>query len=219
MARRGKIARLPRDIREQLNRRLEDGEQAVRLAEWLNSLPEVKAILATDFENRPINEVNLTDWKQGGFLEWQSHRYRATDLQESRAHAKELAEMTDGVANDMEILALARYTITLANPEGEITEEQKATLQTLGQVLRDVVRFRRCEQTCERTQIQRETLELKRQVTEDGQRKKFLELANDPKILEKLTPKMSWEEKARIVREILFPKQPKPPEPPKPPPS
>jgi hypothetical protein len=36
---------LPRDIREQLNRRLDDGEPGVQLATWLNSLPEVQAVL------------------------------------------------------------------------------------------------------------------------------------------------------------------------------
>lgn len=44
MTRNGKIARLPREIREELNRRLDDGEQGVRLVEWLNGLPEVKRI-------------------------------------------------------------------------------------------------------------------------------------------------------------------------------
>ena len=39
MARTGKIARLPDDIREQLNRRLNDGEKGKKLVMWLNSLP------------------------------------------------------------------------------------------------------------------------------------------------------------------------------------
>ena len=41
MTRNGKIARLPDDIREELNRRLERNVQGITLVEWLNSLPQV----------------------------------------------------------------------------------------------------------------------------------------------------------------------------------
>jgi hypothetical protein len=40
MSRNGKIARLPQQIREQINRRLENGEEGKQIAEWLNTLPE-----------------------------------------------------------------------------------------------------------------------------------------------------------------------------------
>lgn len=55
----GKIARLPRDIRNQLNRRMADGETGVRLVEWLNGLPAVRAVLEQEFGGREINEQNL----------------------------------------------------------------------------------------------------------------------------------------------------------------
>lgn len=74
MTRNGKIARLPKDIREELNRRLEDGEAGVRLIEWLNGLPEVVKVLAEEFEGVPINDVNLSQWKNGGFLDWQARQ-------------------------------------------------------------------------------------------------------------------------------------------------
>src|SRR5437879_6303776 len=67
----GKIARLPHDIREQLNRRLQDGEQGKSILKWLNALPEVKTVLKTEFEGRPIAPCNLTEWKDGGFRDWQ----------------------------------------------------------------------------------------------------------------------------------------------------
>ena len=49
MARNGKIARLPRDLRDELNRRLQDGKQGGPLLVWLNALPTVLAVLARDF--------------------------------------------------------------------------------------------------------------------------------------------------------------------------
>ncbi len=70
MSRIGKIARLPLGIREQLNRRLQDGEIGKDLVVWLNSAPEVQAVLKAEFGERPVNEPNLSDWKTGGYEDW-----------------------------------------------------------------------------------------------------------------------------------------------------
>src|SRR5439155_19213144 len=37
---------------------------------WLNALPEVRSVLAADFQGRPIQPWNLTEWKQGGYRDW-----------------------------------------------------------------------------------------------------------------------------------------------------
>ena len=39
---------------------------------WLNQLPEVQAILAAHFAAKPIDESNLSHWKQGGYPEWEA---------------------------------------------------------------------------------------------------------------------------------------------------
>jgi hypothetical protein len=71
MTRRGKIARLPLNIRETLNSRLENGDPGHILVLWLNSLPEVRSILAAYFKAHPITQQNLSEWKRGGFIDWQ----------------------------------------------------------------------------------------------------------------------------------------------------
>jgi hypothetical protein len=68
--RHGKIARLPCELRDKLNRRIRDGEKGTRLIAWLNSLPEVQAILDRDFGGRSINTVNFTMWRTGGYRDW-----------------------------------------------------------------------------------------------------------------------------------------------------
>ena len=72
MARTGKIARLPKNIREELNQRLDDGRLGAELVEWLNSLQEVQAVLAKNFEGRAIREGNLSEWRKGGYRDWQA---------------------------------------------------------------------------------------------------------------------------------------------------
>ena len=70
----GKIGRLPKYIRDDLGRRIEDGEPGKELVKWLNGLPRVKEVLQEQFGGRPITEQNLSEWKQGGHQEWLRHQ-------------------------------------------------------------------------------------------------------------------------------------------------
>jgi len=72
--RNGKVANLPNDIRDQLNLRLLEGETSRELAAWLNALPEVQSVLRLKFNGAPVSEVNLTHWRQGGYLQWTTER-------------------------------------------------------------------------------------------------------------------------------------------------
>ena len=54
MTRTGKIARLPREIREKLNHRLRDGENGKKLVRWLNSAALAQIVLKKEFGGRPI---------------------------------------------------------------------------------------------------------------------------------------------------------------------
>ena len=93
MTRNGKIARLPRPVREQLNRRLDDGESGKALVAWLNGLPEVRERIKQDFHGKVISEQNLSEWKQGGFQDWRRH-------QESRESTRVTVEESLELAAD-----------------------------------------------------------------------------------------------------------------------
>ena len=102
----GKIARLPKPLREELNLRLEAGVHYRHLTGWLNHLPEVQAILARDFEGRPINKVNLHSWANGGFLHWQAREERFQFVERLAQQGK-----TPGsLGRNMEDWLLARAT-------------------------------------------------------------------------------------------------------------
>jgi hypothetical protein len=66
----GKIGQLPRDIRNQVGRALYDGVPGNRIVAWLNTLPEVQAILASDFGGQPVKKQNLYKWKIHGYPDW-----------------------------------------------------------------------------------------------------------------------------------------------------
>jgi hypothetical protein len=84
MTRNGKIARLPLAIREHINRRLQNGGEGKQIAEWLNTLPEVQALMTAEFDGQPINQNNVSNWKAGGYKDWE-------DQQEALATARSLA--------------------------------------------------------------------------------------------------------------------------------
>src|SRR5580700_6108751 len=110
MTPKGKIGRLGTALREEANRRLEHGEKAARVAAWLNSLPEVQAMLAAEFKGKPITEVNLCRWRQFGYKNWLWRR-------EAMAMAGEIGELRDaGAAGFMEQMAGwagVRYLMTV----------------------------------------------------------------------------------------------------------
>lgn len=102
-ARKGKIARLPRLLREDLNTRLHDGQPGSVILPWLNGLPEVRAILERHFAGEPITEQNLSNWRQGGYLDWCNHQSEADRLQSLAELSIRLVEatglqITDGAA-------------------------------------------------------------------------------------------------------------------------
>ena len=55
----GKIARLPHQIREEINRRLQDGEPGRLLLAWLNALPQTLCLLANQFSDFPFSIFTL----------------------------------------------------------------------------------------------------------------------------------------------------------------
>jgi hypothetical protein len=57
--RHGKIARLPKEIREQLNRRMENGWRGARLVNWLNELPQVKEVVTSHAACNPGDHSRL----------------------------------------------------------------------------------------------------------------------------------------------------------------
>ena len=114
MSRIGKIARLPREVREQLNYRLEEGALGVELVDWLNKQRAVKAVLKVEFGGREISEQNLSEWRQGGFVEWQKHREALAYACELAERANDVGKQTGGsLADTLSPLLAARYLAIL----------------------------------------------------------------------------------------------------------
>jgi hypothetical protein len=152
MTRNGKIARLPKAVRDELNQRLEEGEQGPSLLAWLNGRDDVRAMLKTQFNGRPINKQNLSEWRQGGWEDWQRRQESLEMVRDLMEDAAELREITEGrrlsdVIAEMAALALARQ-LRAADQLPEGTEQVRATLA----IIREVVRLRASDREYERAQ-------------------------------------------------------------------
>jgi hypothetical protein len=144
-ARNGKIARLPRPVRNELNERLERSEPGPRLLEWLNALKEVKKVVKEDFAGVPISKQNLSEWRQGGFEEWLARR----DLCEDARDVTQLAEEMDDqdsqsvLADDVALVLAARFGSLIANWNGEVDQKFEAKSRVLNRLCRSVVQLQR----------------------------------------------------------------------------
>jgi hypothetical protein len=171
MTRLGKIARLPREIREQLNVRLQNGEMGTQLVEWLNGLQEAQAMLAAQFGGRPINEQNLSEWKQGGYEDWLRH-------QEDCAHARMLTENACELEKEageirLEDRLAAPMAIALARllREAEESPGDAAKQKTLLGVARELALLRNGSHEAERVRLERERWETKQAEVAEKKRK------------------------------------------------
>jgi hypothetical protein len=94
--RKGKIARLPRTIRDEVCRRLDDGETAATILPWLNELPQVKTVLGREFAGAEISPQNLSEWRNGGFEDWLRDQERVANVGRLADLAARLAKASGG---------------------------------------------------------------------------------------------------------------------------
>ena len=157
----GKISRLPFETREELNRRMDQGQTGKSLVQWLNSLPEVQAVLKEQFGGRPINEPNLSQWKARGYREWQLRRETIAQAHELSGTAAELNQAGRGkLTRTLSTLLAARYAVAVAGWNGHVTEDFRREVRALRSLCRDVTNLRRCDQLDARMKIDRERLQL-----------------------------------------------------------
>jgi len=129
MSRTGKISRLPSDIRETLNRRLDHGEPAHSILDWLNSDPSVAQILKNMFNASPISKCNLTHWRNGGYKDWKARQSTASFFE--RLHqtpTEKLIELQSGLIDQMAVLYASQLLAQMQNADAPADDAARAKM-------------------------------------------------------------------------------------------
>lgn len=124
----GKIASLPKEIRDGVNTRLRDGVKYREIIEWLESLGH------TGF-----NEQNVTAWFQGGHKDWLGEVARLDDMRWKREFALEVVKQNEGSQLHAASLQLATSQLYEVISEFD-TEGLKARLAENPAEFNDVVK-------------------------------------------------------------------------------
>jgi hypothetical protein len=148
----GKIARLPYQLREQLNQRILDGEPGTLLLAWLNAMPAVQAILKRDFNSRPISDQNLTEWKKGGYPEWLQTHIATVTLQAMAADAKSITEaLGESPTETLSTLIAVKLALLIENLPKDA--DPRETLKMLSEITRNLHLLRRGDQNTQRIKL------------------------------------------------------------------
>ena len=204
VTRNGKIARLPKAVRDELNRRLSDGEPGNQLVTWLNDLSAVKSVVATEFGGRLVREQNLSEWKQGGYQDWLRQQEALELVRSLSSDGEELQAATaEPLTEKLVVWLAARYAMAtrkLAGQEGNTDLDW----QRLRELCSDVVALRRGDHSAARLKIEQERLERDRQKTEEDLVEHFQRWAKNPQVRDWICGDcISEEEKARRMGEVF----------------
>ena len=156
MTRTGKIARLPQDVRDELNQRLENGEPGAELLAWLNSLPDTKRMLAARFGGHEINHPNLTAWRSGGFRDWRAGRELREQARKLAAGPAKPGTATEVRMSEHLLTVLAfQYADVVMNWKGDATPEFQRKLRALSSLCKDTMALCRLAQQSKREALER----------------------------------------------------------------
>src|SRR5215213_1714681 len=121
VSRRGKIARLPKAIREELNRRLRDGESGTKVLAWLNTEAEVRRVVTEEFGGRPVHAQNLTVWRRSGYQDWLQMQQAAELVRHPFTEADDLKSAVDDPSDKLGTWLAARYAVASSQLTNEST--------------------------------------------------------------------------------------------------
>ncbi len=211
----GKIARLPALIREDLNERIANGASGHELLTWLNSLPETKAVLVAQFASKPINKVNLSAWRQGGFKDWMATNER---LERGRQLAewctqlaKENSKLTDGVSAALSIELLDALSAAIDSRQARDSQSLQKAADALNRFSLSVASLRAGDHRAEQLRIDRERLaqaENALQLTREKMKRQtcelFLRWAENSQATEIASSNLPDAEKIEQLRRLMF---------------
>jgi hypothetical protein len=192
-----KIASLPRPIRDQLNRRIADGLPTADTLAWLNSLPDVQALIPTRFGGHPISQQNYSDWLRTGFRDWQTKQTARQFLDNFEPDDAALQESISGTLTQKLAYWIAiRYAAAAqtlsaaanANADSDPDQDPQTELRQLRELCQDIVTLRRGDLSAGRLAVEQQRVSLETAKITDLKEEEFWQWTKRPDIQAKLYP-------------------------------
>ncbi len=186
----GKIARLPRLIRDELNRRLDNGEEGKKLVRWLNRMPEVRTVMAESFEGKPVTELRFVGLEGGqvcgmggaaGSFWGRRVELAAEEAEDLRSVAGKGNQAS--FAEHLTTVLAMRYAKVLQEWQGEAGEAMMKQLRLLHGLSHDVARLARVG-------LERQKVELTREKSQGELVELFSEWMEIPAVREAYEPEV-----------------------------
>jgi hypothetical protein len=127
--------------------------------------------------------MNLSNWRLGGFRDWEAQQEALAAVRQSGTNAAEINQAAGGqLAEHLALCLTARIAVALQKPPSG-ADDPAAELQRLRQLCADLVALRKGDHNAARLRIEREKLdlELKRAAAEEALRNWEIEEAKNPR--------------------------------------
>jgi hypothetical protein len=200
--RKGKIASLPLALRQELNRRLDDGQRGPQLLAWLNTEEAVLKVLDEHWGEQPINAQNLTEWRQGGYQDHLRRRERVDNLKALSEYALKLGEAAGGsIADGSAAIAGGKIMELLEEAQGGELKDLVKSLDLIrsGDHEREKMSLR------QKTLAQRdEMISLTRQKFHRQSAELFLKWYADKKVKEVVESRATNADKIELLGQHIF---------------
>jgi len=221
MKRRGKIARLSWERQHELNCNLETAVSGKEVLAWLNSLPEMQAIVRDFFAGKPVSKQNLSEWTKGGYQEWRVRLGKVAGALNLARDAADLEFATQGrLADRLATAVTGRYASLLQGWDGEVTEEFTKKLRVLQRIVQDSANLRRWDHDAIRVRLAESAHAAGEEQTNEALFEQFEQWARKPKVRDYLLMQQQTqreqEQRERARWELLKPPVNVPPEAPPP---
>jgi len=187
-ARHGKIARLPRKIRNEFNQRLDEGWAGPPLVKWLKGRPETRRALKEHFNGQPISQQNLSQWRLGGYRDWLLNQEAREAMEDFAADSRGLeGKMGFEFADKLALWLCMRYAVMTRHLE---RMDPLESWKPIRQMCRDVVALRRGDFKLRKQRLKEE---MQKELTEED----HMEWVSVPGRLEQLYYERTNDEKVR----------------------
>ena len=170
---------------------------------WLNKLPEVQAILKAQFAGAPIREQNISEWRQGGYMDWKQRRAAikvAVGLGKEPARQKHEPSGKPTLNEALALWLMREYAVATRELAESGDAEKQARLREMSAGL---MRLRRVERQAAKLKLawKRFAWEKKREAMRRARRQEERE-ERYGKLRKPMTPE-EFEEYARAQRSFL----------------